>query len=62
MKIRMYMDIWPSQDMKFINATNCPTAKCEGVTRIAFNVEVPDSILKEVDVEAVGTSAIEVLT
>lgn len=61
MKIRMYIDVYPGHDLRYISATTMPGAKYEGVTRIAFNVEIPESILREVDAEAAGTSQIEVL-
>lgn len=63
MKLRFYIDLFPGinpQQFPVVAVTN-PHAKSEGSKRIAFDVEIPDSLLFAIDGVAAGTSKVEVL-
>ena len=62
-KIRMYMDLFSGIDpaKHCVIAYSTPMIKAETAKRIAFTVEVPDSLIFQVDGEAAGTSKIEEL-
>lgn len=51
MKMRMYMDFWPSspQDGKIHTATTAPSIKMLGTVRVAFDVHISDDILHKPD-------------
>lgn len=51
MKLRMYMDFWPttSQEGKIHTATSAPCMKMLGTVRVAFDVHIPDDILHKPD-------------
>ena len=55
---RMYVDIWPGMDtVQFeLAATTRPPRKRDGVKRVAFDIEIPDEILFDVDAAVVGVS------
>jgi len=51
MKLRMYMDFWPTspQEGKIHTATTAPNIKMLGTVRVAFDVHIPDDILHDPD-------------
>lgn len=51
MKLRMYMDFWPTspQEGKIHTATTAPSMKMLGTVRVAFDVHIPDDILHKPD-------------
>lgn len=63
MKIRFYCDFIkgydPSRQVMF--ATTGPSTKCEGFTRIAFDVTIPDHLVLAVDAVAPEVSKIDVI-
>lgn len=58
MKIRFYVDLWPGIDPQryLITASTTPQTKPVGTKRIAFDVDIPDSLMFGVDGVAAGTS------
>ena len=51
MKVRMYMDIWNGSALNrgVYTATTDPYVKSHGVTRLAFDVHVPDDLIHQPD-------------
>ena len=61
MKVKMYSDIFAGLDPATcaIFATSKPGKKCEGLTRIAFTIDIPDYLLIAVDTELPMQAKIE---
>lgn len=57
------MDFWPGIDplKAYMIATNQPYEKSANCKRVAFDVDIPDSLLFDVDIEAAGTTNVEEL-
>ena len=51
MKLRMYMDFWPTapQEGMIHTATTAPHVKMSGAIRVAYDVHIPDDILHKPD-------------
>ena len=61
MKVKMYSDIFTGLDPATcpIFASSKPGQKCEGLTRIAFTIDIPDYLLLAVDNELPMQAKIE---
>lgn len=64
MKLRFYADFWQGQGAATqfpIFASTQPTQKCAGMTRVAFDVAIPDSLLMGLDAVSPEVSTPEVV-
>lgn len=51
LKIILYLDLYPGQDMKYAMAVANPTAKLDSFTRYRLTVELPDPARPDADAE-----------
>ena len=51
MKLKVYCDVWKGAQANSVYVTNNPGEKSEGFLRFSFDLEIPDSVINEVDHE-----------
>lgn len=63
MKMRFYVDMYPGCDPKrySVSAHTSPSAKTPGWRRVAFDVEIPDSVLYQIDAVSPEVGKVEVV-
>tara|TARA_R110000772_G_scaffold13536_1_gene40033 strand:- start:1028 stop:1243 length:216 start_codon:yes stop_codon:yes gene_type:complete len=45
MKVRLFMDVWPQAEIKYMSATASPGVKSPNTRRFSFYVEIPDDAI-----------------
>ncbi len=49
MKIRMYLDTFRGDEFQYTTAFTNPSRKTKSSTRIAFDVDIPDKVLDQIN-------------
>ena len=63
MKIRFYVDLWPgvNPNAHSLCAWSRPPAKTAGAKRLAFDVEIPDTLLFAIDAMSPEVGKVEIV-